>query len=429
MPISLALLVPQVNFITNNIFLGSLGERELASAGITGVYYLVFAVIGNGLSNGLQMLIARRAGQNLHKEIGVLFFHGVWVALAVAALGIGVTYSFAPTILSATLHNPLVIEEVIDFLLIRIWGLPILYLYIMRNALLVGTNQTRLLIWGALAETSTNIFLDYTLIYGHFGAPAFGFNGAAYASIAAEAMGLVVIYVIIHLKGVHTRFALFSQRSFQIPVFRLILGRSAPLVLQFAISIISWEFFYILIEHHGQRALAISNTMRNVFGLFGIFGWSFAATTNTMVSNVIGQERHAEVLRLIGRIAWISFGLSLVIFLALNLFPEVVLGVYGQGEGFVEEGVPVLRVASIALLFMSFSTVWLNGVTGTGKTTVNLLIETVSIIAYSVYVYVVLEYYRMPITWGWASEWLYWIMMFAMSYAYLRLGRWKKEVI
>jgi Na+-driven multidrug efflux pump len=429
MPISLALLVPQVNFITNNIFLGSLGERELASAGITGVYYLVFAVIGNGLSNGLQMLIARRAGQNLHKEIGVLFFHGVWVALSVAAMGIGVTYWLAPTILSATLHNPLVIEEVIDFLLIRIWGLPILYLYIMRNALLVGTNQTRLLIWGALAETLTNIFLDYTLIYGHFGAPAFGFNGAAYASIAAEAMGLVVIYVIIHLNSIHTRFALFSQRSFQIPVFRLILGRSAPLVLQFAISIISWEFFYILIEHHGQRALAISNTMRNVFGLFGIFGWSFAATTNTMVSNVIGQERHAEVLQLIGRIAWVSFGLSVVISSVLNLFPEVVLGVYGQGEAFVKEGVPVLRVASIALLFMSFSTVWLNGVTGTGKTTVNLLIETISIVAYSVYVYVVLEYYRMPITWGWASEWLYWIMMFAMSYVYLRSGRWKKEVI
>src|SRR5258705_6318023 len=54
LPISLAMLVPQINFITNNIFLGGLGEQELASAGITGVYYLIFAVIGNGLNNGLQ---------------------------------------------------------------------------------------------------------------------------------------------------------------------------------------------------------------------------------------------------------------------------------------------------------------------------------------------------------------------------------------
>ena len=79
LPISLAMLVPQINFITNNIFLSGLGEQELACAGITGVYYLIFAVIGNGLNNGLQALIARRAGQNLPREIGQLFFHGVWV--------------------------------------------------------------------------------------------------------------------------------------------------------------------------------------------------------------------------------------------------------------------------------------------------------------------------------------------------------------
>ena len=88
LPISLAMLVPQINFITNNIFLGGLGERQLASAGITGVFYLIFAVIGNGLNNGLQSLIARRAGQNLPKEIGRLFYNGVWVALGIAAIGV-----------------------------------------------------------------------------------------------------------------------------------------------------------------------------------------------------------------------------------------------------------------------------------------------------------------------------------------------------
>ncbi|MDE3143371.1 MAG: hypothetical protein KGL19_04405, partial [Bacteroidota bacterium] len=60
LPISAAIIVPQINFITNNIFLGGLGQRSLAVAGITGVYYLIFAVVGIGLNNGLQALIARR---------------------------------------------------------------------------------------------------------------------------------------------------------------------------------------------------------------------------------------------------------------------------------------------------------------------------------------------------------------------------------
>src|ERR1044071_4781211 len=116
LPISLAMLVPQINFITNNIFLGRLGEQELASAGITGVYYLIFAVIGSGLNNGLQALIARRAGQNLPKEIGKLFFHGVWIALGFAGLGILATYSIAPGVLRATINDPRIAEQVIEFL-------------------------------------------------------------------------------------------------------------------------------------------------------------------------------------------------------------------------------------------------------------------------------------------------------------------------
>jgi MATE family multidrug resistance protein len=429
LPISMAMLVPQLNFITNNIFLGGLGERELASAGITGVYYLIFAVIGNGLNNGLQALIARRAGQGLPKEIGRLFFHGVWIALAIAGLGIGVTYLFAPTILRATIHDPIIADQVINFLLIRIWGLPFLYLYVMRNALLVGTNQTRFLIWGTLAEASVNIFLDYTLIYGKLGFPALGFNGAAYASIVAEGAGLLVIYLVIHKKNIHKTFAFFEQTNIDFSVMKLILTISTPLILQFAISIMSWEFFYILIEHHGPRALAISNTMRNIFGLFGVFCWAFAATANTMVSNIIGQGRQDEVMPLIKRIVQLSLGISLFIFVLLNSVPALFLQIYGQGDAFIAEAIPIVRIVSVALLMMSVGTIWLNAVTGTGNSRVNLLIEFITIVIYCVYVYFVLERWNLSIAWGWGSEWVYWLSMFTMSYFYMKSGKWRDKQI
>ncbi|HNV27511.1 MAG TPA: MATE family efflux transporter [Cyclobacteriaceae bacterium] len=429
LPISLAMLVPQINFITNNIFLGMLGEQELASAGITGVYYLIFAVIGNGLNNGLQALIARRAGQNLPKEIGRLFFNGVWVALGIAALGIGATYLFAPIVLRTFIHDPLIADQVIDFLLIRIWGLPFLYLYVMRNALLVGTNQTRFLVWGTLAEATVNIVLDYGMIFGHYGLPAIGFNGAAYASIIAEASGLFVIYAVIHFKGIHKSFAFFEQTKIDFSIIKLILTMSAPLIVQFAISIMSWEYFYILVEHHGPRALAISNTMRNIFGLFGIFCWAFASTTNTMVSNIIGQGKQEEVMPLIKRVVTMSLGISLFIFVILNLIPEFFLAFYSQGEEFIAEAVPIVRIVSVALLMMSVGTIWLNAVTGTGNTRVNLMIELVTIVIYCVYVFLVLEYWNLSIAWGWGSEWVYWISMFSMAFFYMRSGKWKGKKI
>lgn len=427
LPISLAMLVPQINFITNNIFLGGLGEQELAVAGITGVYYLIFAVIGNGLNNGLQALISRRAGQNLPKAIGRIFFHGIWLALAISAIGIVITYFASPRVLRWAIHETAIAELAISFLRIRIWGLPLLYLYVMRNALLVGTNQTRFLVWGTVAEAVTNIALDYGFIYGKLGLPQLGFNGAAYASIIAEATGLVVIYGVIRLKGLHRAFAFFEDIAWDGALAKLILVTSAPLIAQFSISIITWEYFYILIEHQGERSLAISNTMRNIFGLFGIFSWAFASAANTMVSNIIGQGRQGEVMTLVVRIAKCSFAISLFLFFLLNLWPEWFLSFYGQSEVFIREAIPVVRIVSIALLLMSFGPVWLNAVTGTGKTTVNLWIELITLTLYVVYVYVVLEYYRMPLTWGWASEWVYWSSMFSIAYLYMKSGRWRSH--
>jgi Na+-driven multidrug efflux pump len=299
----------------------------------------------------------------------------------------------------------------------------------MRNAFLVGTNQTRFLVWGALSEAIANILLDYALIYGHFGLPELGFNGAAYASIIAEGTGLIVIFLVIRWMGLHKTFDLFGRFTFDYSIAKLILVQSSPLIVQYAISIISWEYFYILIEHHGARELAISNTMRNIFGLSGIFSWAFASATNSMVSNVIGQGKSDLVLPLIRKVVSISFLISLAVFTVLNIWPGWFLSFYGQGPDFITHGIPVIRIVSVALLMMSVGTVWLNAVTGTGNTIVNLRIELITIVIYSIYTYLVLEYWKLPITWGWASEWVYWISMFSMAYLYMRSGKWKGKKI
>ena len=429
LPISASILVPQINFITNNIFLGGLGQEALGLAGITGVFYLIFAVIGHGLNNGLQSLISRRAGENNIEEIGNLFSQGIRIALAFSLFGILLTWLVVPALFKFALHDPLLVDKAVSFLNIRIVGLPLLFVYQMRNALLVGTNQTRYLIIGTATEAVTNIFFDYGFIYGKFGLPNLGFNGAAYASIISEFAGLAVLFVLIHVKGISKQFQLFKYWAFDWINIKLILKISSPIVLQYAISIISWEFFYILIEHHGARDLAVSNTMRNIFGFFGCFTWAFAATTTTMVSNIIGQDLQDKVIELIYKIMRWSFGFACIVAIMINLFAAQFLSIYGQGEGFLTEGIPVLRIVSVALLLMSASTIWLSAVTGTGQSKVTLLIEFAAIIIYIIYNYLVLEYYKMPITYGWFSEIIYWLSLLIPSFFYIRTMRWKNKKI
>ncbi|MFM1971413.1 MAG: hypothetical protein RL185_95 [Bacteroidota bacterium] len=428
-PIAMAILVPQFNFIINNIFLGALSKQALAIGGITGVYYLIFGVMGQGLNNGLQALISRRAGENRVDEIGILFSQGVIISIFLSVIGIGFTYFIAPTLFHTLLHDTARANTIIEFLKIRIWGIPFLFIYQMRNALLVGTNQSKFLIIGTATEAAVNIFFDYSLIFGHFGFSAMGLNGAAYASIIAEIMGLLVIYLVIHYQKIGARFDLFKKFELKLEYVKLILVQSSPLMMQYMISIISWEFFYILIEHRGEQSLAVSNAMRNIFGFFGCFTWAFAATTTTMVSNIIGQNLQDKVIELIYKIMRWSFGIAVAVAIIINVFAAEFLSIYGQGAGFLTEGIPVLRIVSIALLLMSVSTIWLSAVTGTGQSKVTLLIEFAAIVIYIIYNYLVLEYYQLPITYGWFSEVIYWLSLLTPSFFYIRTMRWKDKKI
>lgn len=429
LPIALALLVPQLNLITNNIFLGHFSERALAMASITGVYYLVFAGIGFGLNNGLQTLISRRAGQDRPEEIGRIFTQGVLIALIIAVAGIIITFTITPLILHAFLSEDQA-RSCIDFLRIRILGLPFLYVYQLRNALLVGINQSKLLIIGTLAEAISNILFDYTLIYGRWGLPAMGFNGAAVASIISEFIGMITIFFVIHRKGIARQFSLFTSLRFDMAQARLITAMSGPLVFQHAASIISWLFFYILVARNAsQTGLAVSTTMRAVFGFFGTFFWALAATTNSMVSNIIGQGKSDQVIRLVKKITTLSIGIACIICLLLNLLPDMYLALFRNDPLFIHTGIPVLRAIGFAMLLLSVGTVWLNAVTGTGNSRVTFLIELGAIAFYCTYVFFVLEVKKMPIIWGWLSEVLYWSILLLLSALYIRSMKWRAKVI
>jgi Na+-driven multidrug efflux pump len=426
LPISFAILVPQFNFLINSFFLSRLGPGNMGASGITGVYYLIFSAIGFGLNNGLQALISRRGGQEREKEIGKLFVQSIYITLCIALAGILITYTVAPFIFEKN-TNPELYQKSMGFLYIRIWGLPFLYLYQMRNGLLVGTNQSKLLVWGTLAETLSNIVLDYGLIFGNLGLPNLGFNGAAYASVCAEFIGMLVVFALINAKGMRQRFGLFESFKFDWETTKTILIQSSPLVMQYGISIVSWEFFFILVSHDGPMALDISQLMRLLFGFFGIFIWAFAATANTMVSNIIGQGMRKRVMILIGRIILLSSGSTLLIFIPLQFFPRELLLLFNEDPTYLDAAIPVLRVVSIAILIMSVSTICLNSVTGTGNTRINLMIEAVTILMYCIYIYLVMEVFDLSIAWGWASELLYWTSILILSLSYLKSGNWDNE--
>lgn len=427
LPISASLIIPNVNFITNNIFLGGLGIKELGNAGVTGVYYLVLMVCGNGLGNALQAMISRKGGENKPEDIHKVFTQGIRIVLWFALGGMLFTWFIAPIILQNFIQPENFTQEM-DFLRIRVWGLPFLFLFQAGNAFLIGTLNSRFLLVGTIGQAVINIFFDYALIYGAFSFPQLGFNGAAFSSVISEIAGMIIVYIVIFRMGLQKEFNLFKSFRYDKIYSKAVLKISAPLILQFVLSTVTWLVFFILLEQYGDRAKAISNAMRNIFGLMGIMIWAFGSTSNTMISNLIGQGLQGKVAHAVNKIMLLSLGTTLCMLAILNIFPYHFLGLFRQDALFVSDALPVMRVVSLGMVMMSIAAIWLNAVTGTGKTKMNLVIELVAIVFYLIYTFIITKKMHLALSVIWSNELVYWLFIFLVSYWFIKKGNWKKEI-
>ena len=429
LPISVALFIPQANFFTNNVFMGILGQRELGVNSLTGVYFLILSMIGYGLSSGVQIQMARRAGQENKAGIAETFMNGLMLSLVFSLVLMVLSMWFVPVLFGYSLNDSQNLSMSIDFIYIRIWGLPFLMIAQLFSSFFISIGRSKLLIYGSLVITILNITFDYLFIFGHYGFPALGFNGAAVASVISEIFYcLTMIGIFVYYK-IYRDYPVLKFLRFDVQHSLQSLKVAAPLIVQFMFSIGGWLVFFIFIEHLGAQSLAASQMLRSIFGIVSVGTWALATTCNTMVSNLIGQGNSRQVMRLVLKISWLSFVYCAVLCVLLLLFSREFLSLYSNNADLIEFTIPSLRVIVIATLIMSVSTVAFNAVVGTGNTIVNLSMEIGCVGTYLIYCYYFIYLRQSPLYVCWGSEFVYWITLLVASGIYLKSGKWRGKNI
>ena len=428
-PISLALLIPQLNFFTNTVFLGRLGIRELGVNGITGVFYLILSMIGYGLSSGMQIQMARRAGEEDEHGIAQILTNGAMLSV-MFSLGLMVlTLWFVPLLFSFSLQDTDNFSMSVNFIYTRVWGLPFLTLTQLLCSFFISIGRSKVLIYGSLVATLLNILFDYLLIFGKWGLPAMGFQGAAASSVISEIFYCATMVGIFFYHRLYRDYPISRYLHFDFSLSQRTLAVASPLIVQFMFSIGGWLIFFIFIEHLGRQSLAASQVLRNIFGIVGVGTWALATTCNTMVSNLIGQGRRREVMRIIVKICKLSLAYAVVVCGLLLVFSREFLSIYSDDISLIAFSIPSLRVIVVATLIMSVSTVVFNGVVGTGNTIINLSMEITSVCIYLVYCYFIISRWHSPLYLCWGSEFVYWTCLITFSSIYLKSGRWKGKEI
>ena len=412
-PVMMSILIEQLINITDALFLGHVGDVELGASALAGIWFLAIYMLGFGFSLGLQVIIARRNGEQRYSETGKAFFQGLSFLLSLAAVLCLLSQTLSPIFLKHLIISDDVYNAVIRYLDGRIWGLFFSFPFLALRAFLVGITQTKALNMAAFTAVLVNIPMNWLLIFGF----DMGISGAAIASSFAELCSLTVLTIYVfrhinrHLYGLHW--------SIDITVLKKVFSISVWSMFQFFMSVAIWFLFFLAIERLGETELAVSNIIRSVSALFAVIVNALSGVTGSLVSNLIGAGEKRNVFPLCHRIIRLGYAVGVPLIVLALLFHQFIIGAYTGNPTIVQAAWLPFAVMLLNYFFALPGYVYLNAVTGTGATRTVFVFQVTTTIAYLFCLWG-LSRCNVPLAAYWAVEYLFVILLGVQSVFYLK---------
>jgi putative MATE family efflux protein len=423
----LGMFVESLVSAIDTAFLGRVGEIETGASAIAGTFYLIFFCLGSGFCNGTQILIGYRNGEKAFSKIGRIVENSLYCIWAYSAIACAFIFLFAPFILDKVVSSDLILSKTIDFLQIRIFTLFFSLANVVLRAFFIGVQKhVKHVTIASILCAAVNFVLDYIMIFGKFGCPKMGLEGAALASVICEIVAFAYLVIVVLVKSDRKLFQMFR---FSLPDFKLMkenIKLSFYLMLQNLFSLISWFLLFAIIEKTGEHNLAASNMSRSYYVLFLTPLWAYQWATNSFVSNALGARQVAVVYKIVKKVVIMSLVTGIIVCLPMFCFPRQIMAIFTSDPNLIDIGSRIFYPIGIGTIIASISQILVSTVAATNNTKFVLIMEFTSVIFYLAWAVWAASSFPNHIEFTWFGESLYYIILLFMSLWFLKSGKWKR---
>ncbi|MBT3143631.1 MATE family efflux transporter [Phaeobacter gallaeciensis] len=194
--------------LTDTVMLGWYGVEELAAVTLAGSYFFILFMLGGGLAIAIMPLVAASDAQGDDTSIRRVTRMGLWQTQLYGVLAMGLLWWSEP-ILLALGQKPDVASLAAEYLRVAGWGIfPALWVMVLKSYL-AGLERTQIVLWITILAAVVNAMGNYALIFGNWGAPQLGIQGAGIASVVTQVVSLIA--VVIYALRVLPEHALFQR--------------------------------------------------------------------------------------------------------------------------------------------------------------------------------------------------------------------------
>lgn len=430
LPLMVSSFIQSIVMISDAAFLSRYDTVAFDACGNASLIYVTIFMAINGLSDGVQILIARRIGQEKQHAIGRIFGTSVFTIGIVSILLFSFLFFIIPTLLPLyTKHTDLANAQ-IEFLSVRSYALLFCMFSLPIQAFFLATGKTWVVLISALIIACSNILLGYLLIFGVPNLlPSLGIKGAALASTIAELLGMVFLIVFLFFSKERKIYQMFHHFAFQWKSFVELVKIGSPLFFQGFIALAAWTIFFTWIEQMGKFELTVSQNIRSFYFLAFVPILGFAATTKTYVSQYIGKADFDSLKTIQRRIQLLTILFLFVFFHGALLYPRFMITLINPEEIYITKSAEILRFIAGSFLIFGLISVKFQTVNGSGNTIASFLIEFFSISIYLLFSYLLIKVWHAEIYWVWSVEYVYFGALGILSIGYLKLFNWKTKKI
>ncbi len=357
------------------IMVGMVSVYALAAVGLSMQFMMIINVLMTLYVVGGNALISRFIGQRRKRRASALLFSlGVFAIVLSIFVTIG-GYFGSELMFSMMGAGTEVVHQGTLYFQILACGIVVIFIDTLLYNALSAAGDTTSSLYIKLFSAALNAFLNYILIFGHYGFEAMGIEGAAYATVIAYTFN-VVAYLLL-LKIPHAKLNL-------IPIIRVKdlkrawnMGWSAA--ADRGISSISFLFFVSIIAAYGTAELAGYQVALRIEGIAFMPGFGFAIAAMALVGQNLGAKNkdRAYAMGIIsGRTAYIFMG-SVGVFLIL--FPEYLAGFFTHDAATITVVSQYLILVGLAQIPLAIVFVYSAALRGAGATKITLLINVLSL--------------------------------------------------
>ncbi|QFR49036.1 MATE family efflux transporter [Sulfurimonas lithotrophica] len=374
-PAALKSLVDILQSLIDMLMVGMLSFYALAAVGVSMQFMMIVNVLMTLYVVGGNALISRFIGSNRKKRASSLLY-----ALLIISVILSIFVSFLGYFGSEYFYSILGAEdEVIElgsaYFKILSLGIVVIFIDALLFNALSASGDTKSSLYIKLVSAGINAFLNYVLIFGHFGFVAMGIEGAAIATLIAYAFNVSVYFLI--LKKTTAKINILPIIRFVDLKRALKVGWGAA--LDRGISSMSFVFFVAIIAWYGTVELAGYQVGLRIEGIAFMPGFGFAIAAMALVGQNLGAKNKEKAYHMgviSGRIAYIFMG-SIGLFMIL--FPEYIVGVFTNDRATVLVASQYLILVGLAQVPLAIMFVYSSALRGAGATKTTLKINVLSL--------------------------------------------------